>query len=608
MRLYQRRLRLAKFFAVLGLWFGCAGHGKSARSPVFELRQAAEQSSDSELLGRWLIAELISLDGTAQGARRARQRLDAHRGAGVFTHLARALDDGLHGRLDLAPHHYLRAAEAAWKSTDPGAPLFAWFSIHRAIELRYNAARLWEEHKAFVNAAISDPRHIGWRARAELVDWSADQGYLEARRDLEEQTRELHGCVKNLRLAGPFGRSTPADALRHFAAEQPGPWPVRWKPEPGVGEAPRVLLTHRDGCLVSADEPVGPGIFYAETYIDVNNPIHLIITAQGTLAMWVDDRNVLDRDPRIWGADQKIGAAVELSEGRHRILIRLIKSDTAIRLLYPDGRPSTLESSTDPQRPYSLVPPRLGPDPNLVSEYVTPDGLRDPPDDITRLVAAYLASVDGEGDIASLLIGPLVNDPRSATGPSLAIAGQFVKTDPVFNATVAADRSRTLMEKAATKDARLWEPRLDLALGRIEHSGPTEAIKPLKTLVQEFPEVSAIAAALARLYNQMNWTAEYAELVEQMGKRFPEHEETLQALAELYDARGELKQREAVVSRIQKVDPDNEVVIALAIKRRDFDTALAELKRLSKRRPERNEFAARLYDLMARAGHDSETW
>src|SRR5690606_23362381 len=105
------------------------------------------------------------------------------------------------------------------------------------------------------------PGNVGWRARGELVDWAASEAWSEARADVESETAKKLGCLKQVRLAGPFGRGTARDTIRRFAAEAPGPWPTVWSPDPSVAKAPQIIDSKQTGCLVHADEPAGEGAF-----------------------------------------------------------------------------------------------------------------------------------------------------------------------------------------------------------------------------------------------------------------------------------------------------------------------------------------------------------
>jgi tetratricopeptide (TPR) repeat protein len=600
--------RLATLLACLAT-VGCATRAtKPAESPLIELRESAPSSANSEVVARWLLAELISPGGEAKHAVRARKRLDELGATSLHAALARGLDDSLHGRMKSAPDHFLQAAQAARKSTDPHAELLSWFAVHQAIALRNNAPDLWLRWKPFVVEGMRTPLRLGWRARSELVDWWSDEEHANAVRDVEKLAAAEFGCLDQVRIAGPFGRQAAADAYRSFAAEAPGPWPAVWPKEHGRGDHARVLETERRGCFVSASDPPSAGVYYVETYLDLPEAKEVILAVQGAIAIWVDDHRVLDRDPRSWGVWPKFGTQVWLEGGRHRVLAKLANPSTSVRALLPDGRPAALASSPDAAAPYMLAAPKKTADANVLDGFVTAKGVVAPKDDLLRYAAAYLAGVEGQGDIASLLHEPLIAKLDAATGPALAVAASYAEIDPLFDERQVKDLGRQLHDRAVKKDPRLWRSRLALALSQAEQSGPAEAVAHARALADKFPEAPGALIALARLYGELGWNAEYSRAILELERRFPRDVEALHLAVEVHDAQGRRDHAERLVKRIHELDPDNEIVLTRALSRQDYGTALAELERIGKRRPDRKEITERLYDVMVRAGNTSDSW
>jgi tetratricopeptide (TPR) repeat protein len=603
-----RRLVLLLTLVWLAAGCGLSRGARGAESELGALRDQGPSTKNPELAGQWLLAELISRGGEAKSADKARAHLDELGKGGMLANLARGMDDAVHGRSHSAPEHYLEAVRAARVSDDPRAPLVAWFAASRAVALEGRTAELWTRWRGFVESALAAPMNIGWRARAELVEWWADQAYSDARKNIEQETANAYGCVRDVRLAGPFGRGVAPDVRRAFPAEKPGPWPERWNAEPGAGGAPHVLGVKREGCFVRSNEQVDGGIFYAESFLDLEGTNELLVAVQGALALFIDDEQVLDRDPRLWGVWPKFGVQVSLGPGRHRIVARLAGPETSVRLLYPDGRPAKVKTESDASAPYSVVPPRITGEPNVVSRYVKNGDVVDPGDDLTRFLAAYLAYVEGQGDISAVLLEPLLKETRKATGLTLAASALFAEKDPIFDATSVQDLSRELHERAVKKDPKLWQSQLALALWQGQRAGPTEAATRLKQLSREFPEVSAIPLALARLYGELGWSAEYSALAKDLAQRFPNDTEALTPAIAVYESEGATDKADALVARIRQLDPDSELELTRALARADYPAALAELKRLGARHPERKDIAERIYDVMVRAGNKSETW
>jgi tetratricopeptide (TPR) repeat protein len=411
-----------------------------------------------------------------------------------------------------------------------------------------------------------------------------------------------------MRLAGPFGRNAPRDTLREFPPETPAPWASRWAPDPETGEAPRVLKSATHGCVIATDEPVPGGITYTETFLDIDTPTNLVLAVQGAFAVWVDDTLVLRRDVRDWGSWLKFGVRVDFAAGRHRVVAKLGSPTTSLRVLYPDGRPYGARGSIEPTRPYVMAAPARAKPDNVLDAWVHDGKVHDSGDDLVRFFGAEVAEIDNQSDVASVLLEPLVGDVTQASGPSLSAAATYVQEDPIFADAQRRDLSKELAERAVSRDQRLWQPRLALAAGEAERSGPIEATRAVTPLVDQFPEVPAVLSELAELYRQLGWTSEYAAAVRRLEQRFPEDPDALEQAVTVHDLAGEPAAADALVARVQKLEPDNEIALARALAREDYEAALRELRQLGARRPDRKDIAQRISDVMVRAGNESETW
>jgi len=603
------RPHVAAWVLCLGLFGACAPHAQTNRSESVEsLRKSAEASPDSALVGRWLLAELIAPGGSTARAARAKARLEQLGKKDMVGEFALGLEASSHGQFSVVSDHYLQALKAARESNDERAPFVAWYAAHQAVAFRHTAKDLWQRWKPFVESTLKDPRNIGWRAREELVDWWRLEAYQEAQKGFDDSAADFHGCASKLRIAGPFGRNVASDALRSFPAESPGPWALRWDPDPAVSEAPRVLAVKRTGCSFSIDEPVGPGLYYAETYLDLPEAEEVLIAPQSTFAVWVDDQLVLRKDPREWGVWTRLGVRVKLARGRHRVLLKMGEAQAVVRFLRPDGRPLGAAVSDDPTSPYSVVPPEVVPGANVFEAFIKNGTLVDPGDDLLRFAGAFLANLEGQGDVASVMLEPLLKDSTRATGIVLDAAAGFGSADPIFAQSQRRDLTRALRESAIRKDAKLWSSQLALALWEAEKSGMTEGVRRVSTLVDTFPDVPDILTALAGMYNELGWTSENSSSVRELAKRFPDDPDALTAAVSAFDAVGDSKTADALVERIKKLDRDSEIVLSRALSQQDYPTVLAELKRIAVRRPERKDIAERIYDVMVRAGNEKETW
>jgi len=604
--------------AILG---ACGGGGlRNAADPLREIRDAASDSKDGEVVGRWLLGELLLPGGEPGRARQARARLDGlgQGSRGMYGSLGRAVDDEAHGRFKGAASAHLDALAASRSDTRADAPLVGWFSANHLLRLRTSVQGLWATAHDVVERSLDHPGNMGWRARGELVEWWSVDGLrpTETASDatLLDKAARRYGCADKARMAGPFGHGAATDHRVRYPAERPGPWPPSFERDPRRQDAPRILAVERHGCQLRASEPPAGGVFYVETFVDLAADRETIIAVQGAFALFVDDTEVLTRDTARWGIWPRFGARVRLGAGRHRILARIGGVETSIRLMTPSGTPLDAPTSDDPTPPYAITPPDVLADPNPLDAFMTvlgvqpqagtprPKGQRDTADPIARYLAAYLAHVEGQDDVSGVLLEPLVKEPARATGQALAMQAVYLEKDPIFPPTDARDLVKDVRAKAAKKDPELWWPRLWLVLDAADKSGLPEAAPRVLELADHFREVPDILKGLSAMYGRLGWKAEQARAVKEAATRFPDDIEALTALLHLYDGQGRVDEADKLAARIKKLDPDSEIDFERAIERRDYRAAIAELSRLGQIRKDRKDIAARISDLLTRAG------
>ncbi|MGK3999883.1 hypothetical protein [Sorangium sp. So ce1024] len=644
--------------ATLALALGAcsAATANRAPDPIASLRDAGAHSTDGEVVGRWLLGELLVPGGTPAGVKAARKRLDGLGAKTLFASLGRAIDDEEHGRNARAAAAYLEAVDAARVSAHPDAPLVGWVAANRLLGLRSSVVGLWKKSREVVLRAIDRPGNLGWRARSELVEWWSieglpDEAAAAARAagaaaagssaaaapavPLVDLAARRYGCIENARFAGPFGHNAESDHRVRYPAERAGPWPPVFPRDPRRADPPRVLDAERRGCQLSAVAPDGTpgaaargGVFYVETFVDLPAEREMIIAVQGAFAILVDDVEVLTRDTKQWGIWPRFGARLRLGPGRHRILARVGGGETSIRLLAPDGTPLGVTTSADPTPPYALVPPEVLPDPNPIEPFLTAlgvppqpvprvaraRGLRDAPrperdvnDPIARFLAAHIAHIEGQDDVSAVLIEPLVADPARATGPALAAQALFLEKDPIFPASDGRDLVKDVRARAAEKDPELWYPRYWLALEEADKVGLPEVTRTIEALADRFREVPDILKTLAAMYARLGWRVEHVRTVKEAAARFPDDVDVLGALLRIHDSDGHVAEADALAARIRALDPDAEIELERAIDRRDYAAAIQELRRLGALRRDRKDIALRIADLLTRAGQRAES-
>jgi tetratricopeptide (TPR) repeat protein len=594
-------------FTLLGC--GAAMPRRSGWESVAELRAAARSSTDGEVVGRWALSEMIAPGGSTDQASVARKRLDMLRHDGLWGSLARAIFDESHGDAQSAAESYASALSAAAASGEAQAPLAGWFSARRLVALRGSVTNLFAKHRATFDALLGQPGHLGWRAIAELEEWRALEVYDKAEKigaayDAEVQVRA--GCAGGIRIAGPFGHGGTPDRMHSFAAERPAPWPVAWTPDPMRGSLPHVLTVTQNRCLAVADEQVQEGVFYAETFFTTHGDRELVVAVQGAVAVWIDDALVLSRDIDEWGSWQQFGAHVSVADGRHRVLARVLAPAASIRLLNPDGTAAHIDTDGDARAPYGIQPPRLLSDPNPLGAIVRAAASGAPAaySPLDAALAADAAHAEQMDDVASTLIEPLTAPPNAAA-LALEMASSFIAGDPALPEDARAPRARALRDRALERDPRLWQARLTSILDGAEKHGLSDAVDPLRKLAAEFESEPEIVERLAHLFGRLGWHDQRLGTLADLVRRFPDDVTALRAYLEALEEDGPASDADNVAARIKKLDPDAEVDLERALSRHDYDAAIAELRRLEKRRPDRKEIPARIAEVLARSGDPS---
>ncbi len=601
---------LVAAFVAIGL--GACGGMPEAKTPVelSKVRSQGKSSSDGEVVGRWLLDEMFAPGGTAKGAEEARNRLLAKKtsGDGMYASLGGALWDETHGDPKRAAQGYVAALTHAKKSEDSAAPLVSWLASHHLVSLRGSVFNLWKDNAATLESIIAAPGNVGWRALAELHEWSTAEAF-----DRAEVTGDKYdalvtgrmGCARDVRIAGPFGRGTAPDRRRAFPAER-SPWPPSWPEDLARGSVPHVLETERHRCLTASKEKTEDGIFYVETFFDVPADRDLLVAVQGAVAVWIDDAMVVDRDLRQWGVWQRFGGAVRVPKGRHRLLARVMNDAASVRLMNLDGTAAKLETDTNASKPYGLARPVPLPDPNPISAVVADVATgRDPKlSPLFLALASHAAWIDGLSDVAATLMQKLV-EPKDAAPIALLFAAQYARGDVAFPEQVRRITEKDFYARAYAADEKLWYARAWLVLDDADQRGLVEAVEPLRKLSSDLPAVPQVTEQLARVYGRLGWRAERMRAVKSLAERFPDDRDALGLYLTALEDDGALDEADKVAERIKKLDPDAEVDLDRALARHDWKAAIEELRRLEKRRPDRKEIAGRIADVLMRAGDPS---
>ena len=622
-RALARLLWVALWCCCVGAGWGCALPRAAVDGDYLARARATAADAGDGPLGRWLLLELIAKGGSGERAQQLRERLSKHEAKTTDGLLARAIDADVHGRLPAAAAAYVKLLDRLREEARADSDLLAWYAARRLASLQSAVDGLWPRARPAILRAIDAPAVMGWRARSTLVEWWAHEHMRRATasdaRTRLDKVAERHGCLREALMAGPFGSGVMVDHRVHFAAEGPGPWPLRFDKDARGTHAAVRRETKRHACLISSKQPGPAGVYYVQSFFEVADAQQVIVAVQGAHAVLIDDVEVLRREASDFGVWPRFGVRLRLAAGRHRLVARLLGTETSIRVLDGDGGPLHLTGSAEQAPGYVLTAPTLLADPNAIAPFMQAAGVMQQPGmpktraryslrhPVRRYLAAHLANADGQADLASVLLEPLVKELKQATPLALALQADLVEDDPIFAAGVARDLARDLRQQAVAGDDGLWAPQLWLTLEAAGKTTPSETVKQLERLRSRFEQVPNMSKRLANVYGRLGWKVEQTAALARAVARFPRDIEALRTLMEVYEEQGQLDKADALAKRIIALDPAEEVVFARALARRDYRAAIEELRRIAKFSRNREAIAVRLAAMMERAG-DRGQW
>jgi hypothetical protein len=208
----------------------CAGGRAGPRSSLDALRDHGRGSSDGDDVGLWALGEMFSPGGNVGEVQRAEARLRAPdvTKTGMYGNLARGVLADVHGTPRLAADAYVATLKAASGTLgDARAPMVAWYASHHLLGLRGSVHELYATYKAPLEALVAAPGNIGWRAAAEILEWSAAEAFDKAQATgdaYDALVTQRLGCAKALPARSVTAGSPTAGALlppRHPAPGRP---------------------------------------------------------------------------------------------------------------------------------------------------------------------------------------------------------------------------------------------------------------------------------------------------------------------------------------------------------------------------------------------------
>jgi len=491
--------RAATRVVSLGLLFAlaCGGHQTpdTAHGPTMdELRsRAAAHPQDTAAWRELMLAELYANGGDADRAHdaieHARQLSPGDPGL-LFT-AARERDQ--HGEPLDATGLLLDTLDAAAASNDPEAPLVAEVAIADLAGLDMQVPGYVGLVQPRLEQLLAHPGHIG-REASQRVAYLA-MGLARRRADVAtiRSLAEGMGCVRQFRVAGPFGPRALLGFDRRDAALTVGELADEYDLGPGAGVRPS-FDADTNGCAVhiGSRRTPGPGTTYAHGtfHADQAGEYLIRLDTPNSVELYVDDVDhpVARNDRR-----RVLGSRVtyhrrQLAAGDHHLIVK-------VTTRHPN-----------PVLELSIAPASTG------------DVLPEPHDAFSRWLVARALLNRGDPIGAREMLLPAGYDSAAV----LMTRSLIVLNDPLTPQDQARDAARRMLRRAKRLDAHAWFPAYRLAALDAADGRDQDAIHTLRTDAETWPKVLDFPSELVRLLSHRSWDADADHWIERARQLVPD--------------------------------------------------------------------------------------
>lgn len=560
-------IRSSLLLFVAGFTWGCVSHTNVPTVPSIEdlRKDAAAHPQDAALAQEVALAELFSRGGDpgrVEAAVSHALSLDATSARILF---AQALDADVHGHPARALDAYLQAIEQAARSHDPFAAQLVEGSSYAVAGLDGDVVGYADKVRTRLWPLVEQPG-LPAAARAGLADALFP---LLARRGDLEGTRKLSaavGCMSELRVAGPFG---PRELLGFDAIssvlDPSKPLASSYDLGPGRGvRETRVVRSASCTLHLGAGPVAEAGLTFAQTTLQVAKagPYAVRIDTPNNLELFVDGRSVQRMDRRRMLGSRAVFVTLDLSAGTHLVTLVLGTRHPNPVLELAFSPATEMETSAN----------------GLPFEANASDGF---PLYLRSAIALVRGDVLGARETLSS-----VGKEKDASAMLLLQRAGVAISDPLVPEDVKHDEARRYLALCAMRDPGMWAPPTQLASLAAKSGRVKEAIDALRGVSDHFPEVPSVAFALIELLRNKGFDDQVEREIARQRETVPDACRPMALELDLLRMRHRQAQAQAAAVRVVQCDAQSNVLYTMAIDRRDFAAAHAELARLQAIEPE----------------------
>ena|GEM_PF-849708 len=572
-----------------------------ARLTVEQLRdRAADRPRDADAQRELAVGEMLMqggdydrVSGQLQLARElAPQDERVLYLSGVFFELA--------GHPGSALNYYLDALDAATRSTLGVGPYVAEAAAEGVEDLEGVAPRWMELTQERLSQVAANPGAIGPPARyvvGRVLIEGAQRGG-----DAEEVARLAadHGCLTEMRSAGPFGPWALLGFDERFAPERvDGPLAEAYELGPTRGRRPTRDLGAR-GCAVHlGGGPIAAGgTTYAEAFfrVPVAGDYVLRVETPNSVEILIDGESALRLDHRVDPLVRTTFHRRHFAAGNHRVLAKVTTRhpNPVLAISVTDGR-GRAPSSEGPAAIDHV---------NAALDFAIgrPVG--------GSALAAYLRAVVSmsRGDVVGAREALRHELPRRGASPAmLQKASVIALLDPLLPSDVGRDRARRYLRRAKGRDDGAWFPVVQLAKLDAAEGHVLSALTALEGAGERWPEVVAIPLSRAELLLSRGWDAQAASEVAAAREIVPGSCAPLRAAMSAAERRLRQDEITSLADLLVRCDARHTARYTVAVRARAWDEANAELDRIALLEPPQSLFTTLARRLaVARGRNDTD--